>query len=122
MLVVLSPAKTLDYDTPTYVATNTQPDFIEQSSALIDILRLMSPSRIGSLMRISDQLAALNADRYATWSTTFTKRNAKQAVLAFNGDVYEGLDAPSLTAAQLKWRSRICAFYPDCTDCCVRWI
>lgn len=103
MLVVLSPAKTLDYDTPAHIETSTQPDFIAQSSALIDILRPMSPSSIASLMRISDPLAALNADRYATWSPTFTKRNAKQAVLAFNGDVYEGLDAHSLTAAQLKW-------------------
>jgi hypothetical protein len=103
MLIVLSPAKTLDYDTPPSTDAHTQPDFITHSAELIDVLRELSPSQIGSLMQISDALAVLNTGRYASWSPKFTPRNAKQAVLAFNGDVYEGLDAPSLTSRQLDY-------------------
>ncbi len=103
MLIVLSPAKTLDYDTPATTAICTQPDFIKRSAELIATLRQFSPAQIGSLMRISDPLAVLNAGRYASWSPKFTQQNAKQAVLAFNGDVYEGLDAPSLNARQLEY-------------------
>ncbi|WP_019141116.1 peroxide stress protein YaaA [Noviherbaspirillum massiliense] len=103
MLIVLSPAKTLDYETPAHTALHTKPDFIEHSAELIAILRTLSPAQIGSLMGISDALAALNATRYATWSPRFTKENAKQAILAFNGDVYEGLDAPSMSAKQLDF-------------------
>ncbi|GGI16494.1 peroxide stress protein YaaA [Oxalicibacterium faecigallinarum] len=103
MLIVLSPAKTLDYDTPAHTDVSTKPDFIKRSAELIDILRQHSPSQIGSLMKISDQLATLNVNRYAEWSTRFTKKNAKQAVLAFNGDVYEGLDAASMNDTQLQY-------------------
>ncbi|HTH44996.1 MAG TPA: peroxide stress protein YaaA [Oxalicibacterium sp.] len=100
MLIVLSPAKTLDYETPVDIDTATQPDFLKRSAELIAILRQMSPAHIASLMRISDPLAALNADRFAAWSPRFTRKNARQAMLAFNGDVYEGLDAKSLSAKQ----------------------
>jgi cytoplasmic iron level regulating protein YaaA (DUF328/UPF0246 family) len=103
MLIVLSPAKTLDYDTPPTTATHSQPAFLRHSAELIDILRTMSPAEIGSLMDISDKLAVLNVTRYASWSPRFTANNAKQAVLAFNGDVYDGLDAPSLTEKQLGY-------------------
>lgn len=96
MLIVLSPAKTLDYATPPVVAEHTQPDFLDHSQQLIDRLRELSPPEIASLMRISDPLAALNATRYAEWSRPFAPDNAKQAALAFNGDVYEGLDANTL--------------------------
>lgn len=103
MLLLLSPAKTLDYDTPAHTARHTQPLFVEQASALIDVLRTKTPADISDLMDLSDALSELNAARYADWAPEFTPATAKQAVLAFNGDVYEGLDAPSLTEAQLAW-------------------
>ncbi len=103
MLIVLSPAKTLDYDTPVSAKTHTVPDFIPRSAELITKLRAMSPSAIGSLMKISDPLAQLNAARFASWSKKFNLDNARQALLAFNGDVYEGLDAGSLKDKQLDW-------------------
>jgi cytoplasmic iron level regulating protein YaaA (DUF328/UPF0246 family) len=103
MLIVLSPAKTLDYDTPPTTDIHTLPEFVPHSAELIDTLRPLSPAQIGSMMGISDTLAALNATRYAAWSRRFTKRNAKQAVLAFDGDVYGGLDAVSLSATQLEY-------------------
>ena len=103
MLIVLSPAKSLDYTTAPTTDLHTKPDFIARSAELIDVLREKSPAQIASLMGISDPLAQLNVERYASWSTRFTSRNSKQAVLAFNGDVYEGLDAPSLNAKQLDY-------------------
>jgi cytoplasmic iron level regulating protein YaaA (DUF328/UPF0246 family) len=103
MLIVLSPAKTLDYDTPPITDAYTRPEFVAHSAELIDSLKQLSPARIGSLMQISDALAGLNVARYASWSAKFTKKNAKQAVLAFNGDVYEGLNAASMDDAQLDY-------------------
>lgn len=103
MLIVLSPAKTLDFESPPKTRKHTQPTFIPDASELVDTLRGYSPARIASLMGISDTLAHLNAGRFADWSPEFTQNNSKQAVLAFNGDVYEGLDAPSLTATQLGY-------------------
>ncbi len=103
MLIVLSPAKTLDYDTPSTTGEHTLPDFIENAAELIEVLKDLSPADVSELMDISDALAVLNVTRYATWSRKFTKKNAKQAILAFNGDVYEGLDAGSMTAKQLSY-------------------
>jgi uncharacterized protein len=103
MLFVLSPAKALDYETPAHVPTHTQPLFVPQASELIGVLRDKSPQQIAELMKLSDPLAGLNVARYAAWSPTFTAHNAKQAVLAFNGDVYEGLDAKSLAEPELDW-------------------
>lgn len=103
MLIVLSPAKTLDYETPLTTTAHTKPDFVKHSAELIQGLKALSPAEIGSLMQISDPLAALNAARYAAWSTRFTARNSRPAVLAFNGDVYDGLDAPSLMPHQLDY-------------------
>ena len=103
MILVISPAKALDYETPPTTATFTQPDFLDQSAELIDILREKSPAQIAELMSLSDQLSSLNVARYASWSRPFAPDNAKQALLAFNGDVYEGLDATSLTDADLDW-------------------
>lgn len=103
MLFVLSPAKALDYETPAHVATHTQPLFVEQAAELIAVLREKSPQQVAELMKLSDPLAGLNVARYAAWEPEFTARNAKQAVLAFNGDVYEGLDAKSLAQADLDW-------------------
>ncbi len=103
MIIVLSPAKSLDYDTPPRIKTHTLPDFIARSAELIDVLRKLSPAQIGTLMKISDPLAVLNATRYGDWSTEFTAENSKQAALAFDGDVYGGLDANSLSADDLQF-------------------
>ncbi len=103
MLIVLSPAKSLDYETPPTTELHTQPDFIARSAQLVDILKAYSPAQIASLMRISDPLAQLNAERYAAWSPKFIRRNSKQALLAFNGDVYAGLQAATLSPAQLDY-------------------
>ncbi|MBP0599652.1 peroxide stress protein YaaA [Herbaspirillum sp. LeCh32-8] len=103
MLIVLSPAKSLDYDTAPTTDVHTTPSFIPRSAELIEVLKALSPAQVGSLMGISDQLAVLNVNRYASWSRKFSAKNSKQAVLAFNGDVYEGLDAASLNAKQLDF-------------------
>lgn len=103
MLFLLSPAKSLDFDTPAPGVVHTQPQFVPQAQALIDILRERSPQEIAELMDLSDALSGLNVARYQAWSPKFTAKNAKQAVLAFNGDVYEGLDAKSLKADDLAW-------------------
>ena len=103
MLFLLSPAKSLDYDTPWERVTPTQPQFVSRSAELIDLLRHKTPADLSQLMGISDALASLNVARFQAWSRKFTPNNAKPAVLAFNGDVYEGLDANSLKPAQLDW-------------------
>ncbi|MBK5207063.1 MAG: peroxide stress protein YaaA [Polaromonas sp.] len=103
MLFLISPAKSLDYDTPPHIAVHTQPLFTRQSAELIDLLKAKSPQEISTLMKLSDALAGLNVARYQAWSPKFTAKNSKQAVLAFNGDVYEGLDAKTLSEAQLGW-------------------
>ncbi|MGB1272379.1 MAG: peroxide stress protein YaaA [Endozoicomonas sp.] len=103
MLLVVSPAKTLDYDTPANTSTFSQPDFLEESELLIRELRQLSPADIGRLMSISDKLAQLNTARFEAWSRPFSPENAKQSVLAFKGDVYTGLDAESLSEQQLDF-------------------
>lgn len=103
MILVISPAKALDYETPPTTPRHTQPAFLDHSEALIEVLRQRSPAEIAELMSLSDPLASLNVARYASWSRPFAPDNAKQAILAFNGDVYEGLDAPSLSEDELAW-------------------
>ncbi|HQO28354.1 MAG TPA: peroxide stress protein YaaA [Accumulibacter sp.] len=98
MLLVISPAKALDFKTPPVVTTFSQPRFLDQSQQIIDRLRQFSPAELASLMKISDPLAVLNATRYGEWQQPFTVENAKQAALAFDGDVYDGLQALTLTA------------------------
>lgn len=106
MLIVLSPAKTLDFESPIKANKTTEPDFIARSAELVATLRTMPPAQIGSLMSISDSLAQLNVARYASWSKKFTTDNSRPAMLAFDGDVYEGLDARSLSARQLDWAQK----------------
>jgi cytoplasmic iron level regulating protein YaaA (DUF328/UPF0246 family) len=103
MIFLLSPAKSLDYDTPAGEVPHTQPLFVKQSAELISLLREKSPQEIAELMDLSDTLSGLNVARYQAWSPKFTAKNSKQAVLAFNGDVYEGLDAKTLKPADLAW-------------------
>ena len=106
MLIVISPAKTLDFETPSKTRTFTLPPFLDDSAELIDQLRGMAPQELGNLMGISPKLADLNAHRYHAWSLPFTSRNAKQAALAFKGDVYTGLDADTLSVAELKYAQK----------------
>jgi len=103
MLFLLSPAKSLDYETPLGDHAHTPPLFVKQSQQLIGLLRQQSPQQIAELMDLSDKLASLNVARYMAWSTRATPKNARQAVLAFDGDVYGGFHAPSLSAADLAW-------------------
>ena len=104
MLFLLSPAKSLDYERPLPASLgHTLPPFIEESAALIDTLSQLAPQEVGALMSISDKLAQLNVARYAAWQPTFTAENARQALFAFNGDVYEGLDAYSLASEDIAW-------------------
>ncbi|HEY5717325.1 MAG TPA: peroxide stress protein YaaA [Motiliproteus sp.] len=103
MLILISPAKTLDFDTPATTERYTQPQLLDQAQPLIELLRSLSPQQIASLMKLSDKLAALNAARYGQWSQPFTPTNAKPALLAFKGDVYTGLDAGSLDDAGLEF-------------------
>ncbi len=106
MLFLLSPAKSLDYDSPVSPAVEalaTEPQFIPESIELIEVLRRHTTADIARLMDLSDALAALNVARYQAWEPRFTPENSKPAVLAFNGDVYDGLDAQSLSLKQLRW-------------------
>ena len=102
MLLLLSPAKSLDFETPTAVEP-TRPVFMADAAALIEQLRTQSPAQIASLMALSDKLAALNAARFGAWRPRNTPANSKPAVLAFNGDVYDGLSAATLGADDLAW-------------------
>ena len=103
MIFLLSPAKSLDYETPLGDQPHTLPMFVPQSKELIAVLRTQSPQQIAELMSLSDKLSALNVARYLAWSPKATPKNARQAVLAFNGDVYDGLNAKTLTPDDLAW-------------------
>lgn len=103
MLIVISPAKTLDYDTPPKTKVFTTPDYLDQSQQLINRLRKFCSLDILELMNVSLKIAELNFDRYEAWKKPFTPKNAKQAVLAFKGDVYTGLDAETMSSADLKF-------------------
>ena len=106
MLIVVSPAKNLDYETSPKTTTFTQPELLEQAQKLIEICRELSPQEIGSLMKISDKLASLNAVRFHQWHPEFSLDNAKQAVLAFNGDVYTGLDAETFSEQDFQYAQK----------------
>lgn len=104
VLFLLSPAKSLDYDTPLPAGLpHTLPAFVPDAQRLIAVLREKSPQEVAALMSISDPLAALNVARYAAWQPRFTAANARQAVMAFNGDVYKGLQAQTLSGDDLQW-------------------
>jgi cytoplasmic iron level regulating protein YaaA (DUF328/UPF0246 family) len=109
MLYLLSPAKSLDFETPVPAAVRrraTDPLFLPAAAELIDVLRTKTPAEVASLMELSDALAALNVGRYAAWQPQADDTNSKPALLAFNGDVYDGLQARTLKAADLDWAQR----------------
>ena len=104
MLIVLSPAKSLDLDTPSTTSQHTTPDFIDSAAELVKVLRTRSPQQIAELMSLSDSLSMLNVSRYAHWHPDHSE--GRQAIMAFNGDVYAGFDARSLAPAALDFTQR----------------
>tara|TARA_A100001037_G_C15153149_1_gene641092 strand:+ start:3607 stop:4398 length:792 start_codon:yes stop_codon:yes gene_type:complete len=106
MLAVISPSKTLDFDSPSLTRKHSLPVYLKDSQLLIDSLRNQSPADIAGLMKISSKLADLNYERYAQWRAPFSTNNAKQAVLAFKGDVYMGLDAGSYDERDFSWAQK----------------
>ena len=103
MLSILSPAKTLDFDTAPSTRRSTQPLFLDDAATLVGAARNMTPEDIQSLMGVSEKIAQLNHERFMNWAPDFSLDNAKQAVLAFKGDVYQGLDAGSMSESELHW-------------------
>ena len=103
MLMVISPAKTLDYTSPITLEKHTQPQHIKYSQELIKQLKEYSVQDIASLMSISDKLAALNTARFAEWSSKFTMNNSRQAILAFKGDVYTGLNSDTFSEQDMEF-------------------
>jgi uncharacterized protein len=106
MLAVISPAKSLDFDTSPPAHTPTQPQFLRQSEALVKLARKWKADDIRALMGISEKLAQLNVERFKTFSTPFTPTNARAAMFAFDGDVYTGLDAYSLKKADVEFAQK----------------
>ncbi|QMV15295.1 peroxide stress protein YaaA [Vibrio spartinae] len=103
MLIVVSPAKTLDYESPLKTDKHTLPELLEHSEVLIDVCRQLTPADIASLMKVSDKIAGLNVARFAEWKNTFSFENSRQAILAFKGDVYTGLEAETLSDDDLDY-------------------
>ncbi|MBL1141908.1 MAG: peroxide stress protein YaaA [Proteobacteria bacterium] len=106
MLMVISPAKTLDFETPPVTQDFTQPEFLKESRKLILELKKLSPAEVSDLMKISDKLGTLNFLRFNEWKTPFTLNNAKQALLAFKGDVYSGIEAETFSNQDLKFAQK----------------
>ena len=103
MMVLISPAKTLDFESKPVVQAHSQPRFLDDSAELIDVLREQSPADLSDLMKISSKLADLNYQRYGAWQPPFSLDNAKQALLAFRGDVYTGLAADDWARRDFTW-------------------
>ncbi|ARU56859.1 MAG: peroxide stress protein YaaA [Pseudomonadales bacterium] len=103
MLLVVSPAKTLDFTTPPVTDIHSQPKMLSESEILIDRCRQLSPADIATLMKVSDNIAHLNCERFSQWTAPFSTENAKQAILAFKGDVYTGLDAETLSTEEFEF-------------------
>ena len=101
MKIVLSPAKSLDFESELPINVNTQPPFLKQSERLNKILRKKSAKSLSKLMNISDALGQLNYERNQSWTLPFTPQNARPAVYAFSGDVYRGLDAYTIPADKI---------------------
>lgn len=106
MIIVLSPAKTLDYEPQSHTKKSSTPDFLDDSKELIDVLKKKSKSQIAKLMSLSDKLAELNVQRYKDWRIPFDAENAKQCLLAFKGDVYQGFEFDDWKAADFMFAQK----------------
>ena len=106
MIILLSPAKTLDYETPCSAKTATNPRMLKKSAELVDCLKKYSPKKITALMGVSDKIAELNVERYNQWQVPFTKKNSKQAIYAFRGDVYNGFDVDTLKGKEIDFAQK----------------
>ena len=106
LVTIISPAKKLDYSPVEKNLDSTIPSLLTHSDELIKDLKSLNPQEVSSLMSLSDKLGALNYERFQEWKTPFTKSNSKQAILAFKGDVYQGLDAESLSETELIWAQK----------------
>ena len=103
MLILISPAKTLDFQTPAKYDKFSQPEFLTDTKTLVDRLQTLSATEISALMKISDKLGKLNAERFQAWQPAYDNTNAKQALLAFQGDVYQGIDVDRLSEEDLDF-------------------
>lgn len=103
MLIVISPAKTLDYESPLSTDLNTTPEYLDDAALLVKRARQYSVDELMALMSISEKIATLNVERFKKWRRPFTSKNARQAVLAFKGDVYTGFDAASFDDSDLEF-------------------
>ena len=106
MLIVISPAKTLDFKTAPITKDHSQPEFLKESRQLVSQLKKLTPAEVSSLMKVSDKLGVLNFLRFNEWKTPFTLGNSKQALLAFKGDVYTGIDAGTFSNQNLKFAQK----------------
>ncbi|PIK15796.1 peroxide stress protein YaaA [Halobacteriovorax sp. JY17] len=106
MLVIVSPAKKLDFETSSPISDFVEPKFIEKSKELIRDLRKCSPAEVSKMMKLSEALTDLNVQRYKSFKTPFTPKNAKQAIFSFKGDTYVGFDAETLSAPQIKYAQK----------------
>jgi cytoplasmic iron level regulating protein YaaA (DUF328/UPF0246 family) len=103
MLTVISPAKTLDFETPPGTRKSTQPQFLDRSAELVEDMQALNPEDIRGLMGVSENIANMNHQRFMNWSQPFDLDNAKQSILAFKGDVYGGLEAETLSSTELRF-------------------
>ena len=103
MLIVVSPSKSLDFDSKSPYEIHSQPALIQESERLMKVMKKKSPKKLMDLMSISESLGQLNYERNQVWETPFTQQNANQAVFAFTGDVYAGLDALTLEESQIDF-------------------
>ncbi|MFQ3249077.1 MAG: cytoplasmic iron level regulating protein YaaA (DUF328/UPF0246 family) [Glaciecola sp.] len=106
MLLVVSPAKNLDFESPLPTDEFTQPEMLNDAKKLVKTCKKLAPSDLASLMHISDKLSILNAERFSSFTTPFTPENARQSIFAFNGDVYAGLDAKSLSEDDIQFAQK----------------
>lgn len=106
MLIVVSPAKSLDFESPAKTRKFTEPEYLQESTQLVSQLKKLSPEDFSELMNISSKLGELNHTRYANWHTPFDLKNAKQAIFAFKGDVYVGLEAEQFSTTDLNFAQK----------------
>ena len=106
MLILLSPAKTLDNETPSRTKKVSMPQFLEESEKLVGVLKKYNSKKLSSLMSISDKLAELNVDRFKTWQADYDINSARPSIQAFRGDVYIGLDADTMSMSDIQFAQK----------------